>query len=120
MQRPQAKNKIALSTVPTIERIRPIVARTCFSPAALASFLAPEDLMIPMIPTTIAANVATMITIPADKEPLLVDVSIAFVIVEPIFGITSEAIPKINAVICLFFVVSIEPSLFLRIKCVHC
>lgn len=106
MQRPHAKNKIALSTVPTIDKTRPIVARTCFSPAALASFLAPEDLMIPMIPTTIAANVATMITIPAAKEPLLVDVSIAFVIVEPMFGITSEAIPKINAVICLFFVVS--------------
>ena len=46
-----------------------------------------------------------MITIPAVIEPLLVDVSIALVIVEPMFGITSEAIPKINAVICLFFVV---------------
>ncbi len=111
MQRPHAKNKIALSTVPTIERTRPIVARTCFSPASLASFLAPADLMIPMIPTTIAANVATMITIPAAIEPLLVDVSIAFVIEEPMFGITSEAIPKINAVICLFFVVFIKTLL---------
>ena len=43
MQRPQEKNTIALSTVPTIDVIRPIVAKICFSPAALASFLAPAD-----------------------------------------------------------------------------
>ena len=64
MQRPQEKNTIALSTVPTIDVIRPIVANICFSPAALASFLAPEDLIKPIIPTTIAANVATITMIP--------------------------------------------------------
>lgn len=64
MQRPQEKNTIALSTVPTIDVIRPIVAKICFSPAALASFLAPADLIIPIIPTTIAANVATITMIP--------------------------------------------------------
>jgi len=64
MQRPQEKNTIALSTVPTIDVIRPTVAKICFSPAALASFLAPADLIIPIIPTTIAANVATITMIP--------------------------------------------------------
>lgn len=99
MQRPQEKNTIALSTVPTIDVIRPIVARICFSPAALASFLAAEALMIPMIPTTIATNVATITTIPAVREPLFVDVSIALEIDVPTLGITREAIPNTNATI---------------------
>ena len=46
MQRPQAKNTIALSAVPTIDVMRPILASSCFSPASLGSFLAPADLSV--------------------------------------------------------------------------
>ena len=99
MQRPQEKNTIALSAVPTIEVIRPIVANVCFSPTALASFLAPADLIIPMIPTTIATNVATITMIPEVRVPSLVDVSTVLAISDPMLGITREAIPNTIATI---------------------